>query len=65
MGRINWTDHVRNEEVLQRVKEGRNILYTIKRRKGNSIGNILAYKLLSKTFYWGKYIRREKMKKTT
>jgi hypothetical protein len=26
MDKINWTDHVRNEEVLQRVKEERNIL---------------------------------------
>jgi hypothetical protein len=32
---------VRNEEVLQRVKEERNILHTIKRRKVNCIGLIL------------------------
>jgi hypothetical protein len=30
--KISWTDHVRNEEVLQRVKEKRNIVHTIKRR---------------------------------
>jgi hypothetical protein len=30
-----WTDRVRNEEVLHRVKEERNILHTIKRRKAN------------------------------
>ncbi|GFG40635.1 hypothetical protein Cfor_06672 [Coptotermes formosanus] len=30
--KISWTDHVRNEEVLDTVKE-RNILHTIKRRK--------------------------------
>jgi hypothetical protein len=24
----NWTDHVRNKEVLHRVKEARNVLYT-------------------------------------
>jgi hypothetical protein len=35
-----WTDHVR-KEVLHRVKEVRNILQTIKRRKGNLIGHIL------------------------
>jgi len=31
---ISVTDHVGNEEVLQRVKE-RNILHKIKRRKAN------------------------------
>jgi hypothetical protein len=34
-----WTDHVRNE-VLQKVKEERKILQTIK-RKANWIGHIL------------------------
>ena len=29
---ISWSDHVRNEEVLRRVKE-RNILHTIKKRR--------------------------------
>jgi replicative superfamily II helicase len=37
MDKIGWPDHVRNEEVLQRVKEERNILQTIK-RKANWIG---------------------------
>jgi hypothetical protein len=32
MGKISWTDHVRNE-VLQRVREERNTLQTVKRRK--------------------------------
>jgi hypothetical protein len=31
---------VRNEEVLHRVKEERNIVHTIKRRKANWIGHI-------------------------
>ena len=30
MEKISWTDHVRNEGVLQRVEEDRNILHTIK-----------------------------------
>jgi hypothetical protein len=30
---ISWTDRVRNEEVLQRVKEKRNILHTIKEER--------------------------------
>jgi hypothetical protein len=32
---------VRNEEVLHRVKQKRNILHTMKRRKANWIGHIL------------------------
>jgi replicative superfamily II helicase len=38
---ISWADRVRNEEVLQRVKEEKNILLTIKRRKAAWIGHIL------------------------
>ena len=30
MEKISWSDHVRNDEVLQRVKEERNIIQTIK-----------------------------------
>jgi hypothetical protein len=37
MKNISWTDRVRNEEVLHRVKEERNILHTIKRRKANGL----------------------------
>jgi len=32
---IRWTDHVKNDEVLQRVKEEMNILHTIKRMMVN------------------------------
>jgi hypothetical protein len=35
MMKISWANHVRNEEVLQRIKEERNILQTIKGRKAN------------------------------
>jgi hypothetical protein len=35
MEKISWADRVRNEEVLHRVKEERNILHTIKIRKAN------------------------------
>ena len=35
MEKISWTDHVRNEEVLLRVKEERNILHEIRKRKAN------------------------------
>jgi hypothetical protein len=41
MEKISWTDHVRNEEVLLRVKEQRNILHEISKRKANWIGHIL------------------------
>jgi hypothetical protein len=34
-------DHVRNEEVLQRVEERRNTLHEICKRKANWIGHIL------------------------
>ena len=33
--KIRWTDHVRNEEVLLRVNEQRNILHEIRKRKAN------------------------------
>jgi hypothetical protein len=39
--KISWTDRVRYEEVLQRVKDESNILRTIKRGKANWIGHIL------------------------
>jgi hypothetical protein len=39
--KIIWTDHGRNEEILHRVKEDRNILHTVKRRKTNWIGHRL------------------------
>jgi hypothetical protein len=32
---ISWTDHVRNEEVLLRVSEQRNILQEIRKRKAS------------------------------
>jgi hypothetical protein len=39
---------VRNEELLYRVKEERNMLHTIKRRKTNWIGHILRRNCLLK-----------------
>jgi hypothetical protein len=41
MEKISWTDSVNNEAVSHRVKDGRNILHTIRRRKANWIGHIL------------------------
>jgi hypothetical protein len=54
MEKIIWTDHVRNDEILQRVKEERNILRTIKRRMTNWIGHILRRKSLLKHISKGK-----------
>jgi hypothetical protein len=41
MEKISWTDHVRNEQVLLRVKEQRNTLHEISKRKANWIGHTL------------------------
>ena len=54
MEKISWTDHVRNEEVLLRVKEQRNILHEIPRRKVNWIGHILSRNCLLQGFIEGK-----------
>jgi hypothetical protein len=54
MEKISWTDRVRNEEVLHRVKEERNILHTVKRRKANWIGHILRRNCLLKHDVEGK-----------
>ena len=39
MEKISWTDHVRNKDILHRVKEQRNILHEIRKRKANWIGH--------------------------
>jgi hypothetical protein len=54
MEKVSWTDRVRNEEVLHRVKEERNIVHTIKRRKANWIGHILRRNCLLKHVTEGK-----------
>jgi hypothetical protein len=56
-GKIGWTIHVKNEEVLHRVKEERNILHTIQRRKANWIGHILYRSCLLKHSVKGKISR--------
>jgi len=54
MEKISWTDHVRNEEVLLRVNEQRNILHEIRKRKANWIGHILRRNGLLKQVIEGK-----------
>jgi hypothetical protein len=62
MEKISWTDRVRNEEILHSIKEERNILHTIKRRKANWIGHILRRNCLLKHVIEGKLEERIEMK---
>jgi hypothetical protein len=52
--KISWTDHVRNEEVLLRVEEQRNILHEIRKRKNKWIGYILSRNCLLQRVMEGK-----------
>ena len=54
MEKISWTDHVRNEDVLLRVNEQRNILHEIIKRKANWIGHMLRRNCLLKQVIEGK-----------
>ena len=54
MEKISWTDHVRNEDVLLRVKEQRNILHEICKRKAKWIGHILRRNCLLQRVIEGK-----------
>jgi hypothetical protein len=54
MEKISRTDHVRNEEVLLIVKEQRNILHEISKRKANWIGHILRRTCLLRQVIEGK-----------
>jgi hypothetical protein len=65
MEKISWTDRVRNEEVLHRVKEERHIVHTVKRRKVNWIGHILRRNCLLKHVIEGKVGGRIEVRKKT
>jgi hypothetical protein len=54
MEKMSWTENVRNEEVLLRVSEQRNILHEIRKRKANWIGYILRRNCLLKEVIEGK-----------
>jgi len=54
MEMISWTDRVRNKELLHRVKEERNVLHAIKRRKATWIGHILSRNCFLKHVIEGK-----------
>ena len=61
MEKISWTDHVRNEEVLLRVNEQRNIIHEIRKRKANWIGHILRRNCLLKQVIEGKIKGQKKV----
>jgi hypothetical protein len=54
MEKISSTDHVRYEEGLLRVKEQKNILHEIRKRKANWIGHILRRNCLLQRVIEGK-----------
>jgi hypothetical protein len=54
MEKFSWTDHVRNEEVLLRIKEQRNILHEIRKRKTNWTGQSLRRNCLLERVIEGK-----------
>jgi len=54
MEKISCTDHVKNEDVLLRVKEQRNILHEIRKWKVNWIGQILRRNCLLQRVIEGK-----------
>jgi hypothetical protein len=56
--KVSSTDSVKNEEVIRRVKEERNIRHTIKRRKVNWIGHVLRRNCLVKHVIEGKVEER-------
>jgi hypothetical protein len=57
MEKISWTDHVKNKDVLLRVKEQRNILHEIRKRKANWIGYIMRRNCLLQRVTQGKIKR--------
>jgi len=65
MEKISWIDHVRNEEVLLRVSEQRNILHEINKRKVNWIGHILRRNCLLQQGYWRKDKRGDRSEMKT
>jgi hypothetical protein len=60
MEKMGWTCSVRNEEVLHRVKEERNIIHTVERRKADWIGCILRRNCILKHIVEGKLEVRRK-----
>jgi phosphoglucomutase len=60
MEKISSTDHVRKKQGLYRVREQRNILQTIKRRKANWTGHSLHWNCLYNTLLRERYREGQK-----
>jgi len=54
VGVTGWTDCLKNDNVLHRLKREMNVLQTAKRRKANLIGHVLCRNCLSEHFIAGK-----------
>ena len=65
MEKISWDDHVRNEEVLLRVKGQGNIVHEIRKRKANCIGHILRRNCLLQRVIEAKIKGNRKTRKKT
>ena len=65
MEKISSTDHVRNGEVLLRVKEQRNILHDISKQKANWIGHILRRNCILQRVIEGKAKRGDRSDRKT
>jgi len=55
MEQINWTDRVRNGDVLRGIKEQRNSLHTTNRKNANWICHVLGRNCLLKYVIEGKF----------
>jgi hypothetical protein len=64
MEKISWTNRVKNERILYRVEEDRNILHKIKRRKFKWMdGHVLLSNYLLKHTIEGKIEERIEVKR--
>jgi len=60
MDKITWTDRVKNDKVLHRIKENKNILYTTERRKADWFGHTFRRNCLLKHVVGGKIKQGQK-----
>ena len=59
MEKVTWRERVRNEEVLRRVGEKRNLLETIWKRKAKWTGHILRSEGLLRTSIEGRMVSKK------
>jgi len=53
MVKISWTNHMKNKEVLDRIKKRRNVLHTKQQRRANCVVHILYRNYLLNCFIDG------------